>query len=49
MDRSIEDLTRLLEGLIETRNLRRFALCGNSLGGLVAIDYCSGIPIAQQV
>ena len=42
--RTIEDLTRLLEGLIETLNLRRFVLCGNSLGGLVAIDYCLRHP-----
>jgi len=41
---SIADLTDYLEDVIESLDLRDFVLCGNSLGGLIAIDYCLRHP-----
>jgi pimeloyl-ACP methyl ester carboxylesterase len=42
--RTIEELTEHIERQIESFGLRQFVLCGNSLGGLVAIDYCLRNP-----
>jgi pimeloyl-ACP methyl ester carboxylesterase len=40
----IEELTEYIERLVGSLGLRQFVLCGNSLGGLVAIDYCVRNP-----
>ncbi len=37
----ISELSDLVAGLVDTLQLDRPVLCGNSLGGLVAIDLCS--------
>ena len=42
--RTIDDLADFVEGLIDERALRQFVICGNSLGGLAAIDFCLRRP-----
>jgi pimeloyl-ACP methyl ester carboxylesterase len=41
---TIGDLTDHVEQIINFLDLRDFVLCGNSLGGLIAIDYCLRHP-----
>lgn len=41
---SIAELTNHIEALIDDLGLDNFVMCGNSLGGLVAIDYCLRHP-----
>jgi 2-hydroxy-6-oxonona-2,4-dienedioate hydrolase len=41
---SIGELTNHIEQILEARGLDNFVLCGNSLGGLVAIDYALRHP-----
>jgi pimeloyl-ACP methyl ester carboxylesterase len=41
---TIGDLTALVDRTIDTMGLDRLVLCGNSLGGLVAIDYALRKP-----
>lgn len=38
--REIADLSKMVMRLIRERELESFVLCGNSLGGLVALDLC---------
>ena len=42
--RSIDDLGDYVEHLIEKLDLGKFVICGNSLGGLVSIEYCLRHP-----
>jgi len=39
--RAIADLSDQVAEMIESLKIERFVLCGNSLGGLVAIDLCA--------
>ncbi len=41
---SIDELGDYVEHLIEELDLGKFVICGNSLGGLVSIDYCLRHP-----
>ena len=41
---SISDLTDFVEEFFQQLDLRQVVLCGNSLGGLVAIDFCLRHP-----
>jgi 2-hydroxy-6-oxonona-2,4-dienedioate hydrolase len=41
---SIRELTEIVEGMLDGLGLKRFVLCGNSLGGLIAIDYALQHP-----
>jgi len=41
---TVADLSETVEDLIKTLELDQFVLCGNSLGGLVAIDLCLRQP-----
>jgi len=41
---AISDLSDLVAGLVEQLELDRPVLCGNSLGGLIAIDLCARDP-----
>ena len=42
--REIADLSKMIALLVESRELDSFVLCGNSLGGLVALDLCIHQP-----
>jgi 2-hydroxy-6-oxonona-2,4-dienedioate hydrolase len=41
---TIRDLSDVVAGFIDTLDVERFVLCGNSLGGLIAIDLCIQNP-----
>jgi len=41
---SIEKLTEYVKSFLDHKNLDRVSLCGNSLGGQVAIDFCLKYP-----
>jgi pimeloyl-ACP methyl ester carboxylesterase len=42
--RKIEEISDYVEKLLEDSGIKRFVMCGNSLGGLVAIDMCLRHP-----
>jgi len=42
--KQISDLREAVGEMIDNLEIENFALCGNSLGGLVAIDYCLAHP-----
>ncbi len=42
--RSVEELSNVVEDLVEDLGLQRYVMCGNSLGGLVSIDMCVRHP-----
>jgi len=42
--REISDLSEMVARMIEQKQLDSFVLCGNSLGGLVALDLCISRP-----
>lgn len=42
--RTIRDLSDLVAQLVEDLQINSFVICGNSLGGLIAIDLCANNP-----
>jgi 2-hydroxy-6-oxonona-2,4-dienedioate hydrolase len=42
--RQVSDLSDMVARLVQQRRLESFVLCGNSLGGLVALDLCINRP-----
>ena len=42
--RDVDDLGRYVDRLIDDLDLEQFVICGNSLGGLLAIDFCLRHP-----
>lgn len=42
--KTVSDLTDFVERVVDQQGDQEFILCGNSLGGLVAVDYCLRHP-----